>query len=138
GRPRPKGPLAGLRSERDLVVDLVVEPATAGGSAALAAAPGAAAPVHRAGAAEIRPAAAAILDTLAAAAPAEHGEGRVESLQHGLDRIVRLPLHLVGARLQLSLQIDGRGLAQVLHGDLAESLVEDDDAVRFGLLAALA
>src|SRR5262249_42712967 len=62
-----------------------------------------------------------------------------EALQHDLGRIALLPL-LVGpfARLQGTLNIELRALAQVFLGDLDEPLVEDHDAVPFGALAPLA
>src|SRR5215467_5782558 len=52
--------------------------------------------------------------------------------------LVLARLILPFARLQLALEIDLRALLQILLGDPAKPLVEDDHAVPFGLLAALA
>src|SRR5215471_2567161 len=71
--------------------------------------------------------------------PVEHGELRIEILQHHLGGVFVLArLVLPFARLQLALEIDLRALLQILLGDPAKPLVEDDHAVPFGLLAALA
>src|SRR5215831_3360435 len=71
--------------------------------------------------------------------PVEHGELRIEVLQHHLGRVLVLArLILPFARLQLALEIDLRALLQILLSDPAKPLVEDDHAVPFGLLAALA
>src|SRR5262249_20165896 len=70
--------------------------------------------------------------------PVEHGELRIEVLQHhfgGVFVLARLVLPF--ARLQLPLEVDLRALLQILLGDPAKSLVEDDDAVPLGPLAAL-
>src|SRR5499427_3377583 len=75
----------------------------------------------------------------AIAGPVEHGELGVEVLQHHLGGVLVLArLVLPFARLQLALEIDLRALLQILLGDPAKPLVEDDHAVPFGLLAALA
>src|SRR5262249_9411573 len=50
--------------------------------------------------------------------------------------LARLVLPFAG--LQLALEIDLRTLLQILLGDPTEPLVEDNDAVPFGALAALA
>src|SRR6266702_2504709 len=75
----------------------------------------------------------------ASAAAIEHGQGRVEALQHDLGRIFLDPA-LVGpfARLQRALDVHLGALLQILLGDLAEPFVEDDDAVPLGLFLALA
>src|SRR5262249_17879522 len=71
--------------------------------------------------------------------PVEHGELRIEVLQHHLGGVLVLArLILPFARLQLALEIDLRALLQILLGHPAKPLVEDDHAVPFGLLAALA
>src|SRR6266540_1447512 len=70
--------------------------------------------------------------------PVEHGELRIEVLQHDFGRVLVLArLVLPFARLQLTLEIDFRTLLQILLGNPAEPLVEDDHAVPFGPLAAL-
>src|ERR1700730_17896167 len=88
--------------------------------------------------------AAALVGAKAAAATAaraaiEHGEVRIEPLQHHLGRVF-LGAALVGpfARLQLAFDINLGALLQILLGDLAEPFVEDDDAVPLGLFLALA
>src|SRR5207253_5547712 len=75
----------------------------------------------------------------AAAAAIEHGQGRVEALQHDFGRVF-LDAALVGpfAGLQRALDVNLGALLQILLGDLAESLVEDHDAVPLGLFLALA
>src|SRR5262245_62646136 len=71
--------------------------------------------------------------------PVEHGELRIEVLQHHLGGVLVLArLILPFARLQLALKIDLRALLQILLGDPAKPLVEDHHAVPFGFLAALA
>src|SRR5262245_63049840 len=71
--------------------------------------------------------------------PVEHGELRIEVLQHHLSRIFVLArLILPFARLQLALEIDLRALLQILLGDPAKPLVADHHAMPLGLLAALA
>src|SRR6476646_1882154 len=75
----------------------------------------------------------------ASARTVQHGELRVEALQHDLGRVFVLPrLILPFARLQRTLEINLRALLQVLLGDPAKSFVEDDDAVPFGLFFPLA
>src|SRR6516225_4214345 len=75
----------------------------------------------------------------AAALAVEHGEFAAEALEHDLRRIALLP-RLVGpfAGLQRALDIDLAALLQELLRHLRQPLVEDHDAVPFGLLAALA
>src|SRR5262249_57414289 len=75
----------------------------------------------------------------ATAAAVEHGERRVEALQHHLGRVA-LDVVLVGplARLQLALEIDLRAFLQILLGDPAEALAEDHHPVPLGLFLALA
>src|SRR6266404_1956554 len=73
------------------------------------------------------------------AAAIEHGQVRVEPLQHHLGRVL-LDAGLVGpfARLQLSLDVNLGALLEVLLGHLAEPFIEDDHAVPLGLFLALA
>src|SRR6476661_75873 len=75
----------------------------------------------------------------AAAAAIEHGQVRVEPLQHHLGRVL-LDAGLVGpfARLQLALDVNLGALLEILLGDLAEPFIEDDHAVPLGLFLALA
>src|SRR5215831_3588654 len=71
--------------------------------------------------------------------PVEHGELRIEVLQHHLGGVFVLArLVLPFARLQLPLEINLRPLLQILLGDPAKSLIEDDHAVPLRALAALA
>src|SRR5213592_4586654 len=74
-----------------------------------------------------------------AAAAIEHGQARVEPLQHHLGRVF-LDAALVGpfTGLQLALDVNLGALLQILLGDLAEPLIEDDDPVPLGLFLALA
>src|ERR1700760_3208896 len=91
----------------------------------------------RAPAATARPAGAEVAagivgpETAAATAGAtiEHGEVRIESLQHHLGRIF-FGAALVGpfAGLQLAFNVNLGALLQILLGNLAEPFVEDDDA----------
>ena len=114
--------------ERDFVVELLVE-----GAAASTA--------KRARASEISAGSAGRLARLAAAALAavEHGELRVEALQHHFGRVAVLAgLVLPFPRLQLALDVDLRALLQILLGHAAERLAEDDHAVPLGALLALA
>src|SRR6266566_5024702 len=75
----------------------------------------------------------------AIARPVEHGELRVKVLQHDFGGVLVLArLVLPFARLQLPLEIDLRSLLQILLGDPAKALIEDDDAVPLGAFAALA
>src|SRR5262245_37007369 len=116
------------RLERDIVVHVAVASAAGGGHAAR----------RWARAAEI--AAAFVRKTAAATAAAvQHGQGRVEALQHDLGRVF-LNAALVGpfAGLQLALDVHFRALLQILLGDLAEPLVEDHHAMPLGLFLAFA
>src|SRR5271154_5740283 len=62
-----------------------------------------------------------------------------KALQHDLGRIAILAgLVLPFARLQRTLDENLRALFQILLGDPAQILVEDDDAVPFGFFAPLA
>src|SRR5262252_7026037 len=74
-----------------------------------------------------------------AAATIEHGEAGVEALQHHFGCVL-LGARLVGpfARLQLAFEINLGALLQILLGDLAQTLVEDHDAVPLGLFLAFA
>src|SRR5262249_37783325 len=116
-----------LRSERDFVVELLVE-----GAAASAA--------ERARASEI---AGRRADGLALAARSlaavEQGQLTTILLQHDLCRIAVLAgLVLPFACLELPFEVNLRTLLEILLGDLCKILVEDDDAVPFGALAPLA
>src|SRR4029077_17588479 len=73
----------------------------------------------------------------AAATAVEHGQGRVETLQHHLGGVFLGPA-LVGpfSRLQLAFDVNLGALLQILLGDLAESFVEDHDPVPLGLFLA--
>ena len=75
----------------------------------------------------------------AAAAGIEHGERRVEALQHHFGGVF-LDAVLVGvfAGLQLALEIDFGALLQILLDDLAQPFIEDHHAVPLGLFLALA
>src|SRR5579883_77923 len=69
----------------------------------------------------------------------EHGELRIEALQHDLGGVAvlsRLVLPLVGA--EGALDIDLGAFLQILLGDLAEPFIEDDHTVPLGFLLALA
>src|SRR5712672_2989551 len=115
-------------SERDVVVHI----AAAGAGSDRAAR-------RRTAAAEI---AAGILGAKAAparAAAVEHGEVRVETLQHHFGRVF-FHTALVGpfASLQLAFEVNFCAFLQVLLGDLAQPFIEDHDPVPFGLFLALA
>src|SRR5262245_26646529 len=75
------------------------------------------------------------------AAPAqlvEHGELRVEALQHDLGGVAVLAvLVLPFAGLQRAFEVNLRAFLEVLLDDLAEPLVEDHHPVPLGLLAPL-
>src|ERR1019366_8448647 len=75
----------------------------------------------------------------AAAAAIEHGQRRIEPLQHHFSRVF-FDAGLVGpfARLQLAFDVNLGALLQILLGDLAEPFVEDDDPMPLGLFLALA
>src|SRR6266567_4182899 len=69
----------------------------------------------------------------------EHGELRVEALQHHLGRIAVLALRVLPfAGLQLALEIDLGTLLEILLGDPAKPLVEDHDPMPLGPLPAFA
>src|SRR5664279_3180538 len=75
----------------------------------------------------------------AAAAGIEHGELRIEALQHHFGRVaVVAVLVLPFARLQRAFQINLRALLEILLDDLAQALIEDDDPVPLGFFLALA
>ena len=67
----------------------------------------------------------------------QHGQRRVEALQHDFGRIL---FHALGvgvlARLQLAFEINLRALLQILLGDLGEPFAEDHDPVPLGALLA--
>src|SRR6266702_3727703 len=69
----------------------------------------------------------------------EHGELRVEALQHDLGRVAVLPvLVLPLAGLQRALEVHFRAFLDVLLDNLAQALVEDHHPVPLGLFAPLA
>src|ERR1700704_486178 len=115
------------RSERDVVVHVAV--ARASGDR----------PARCRAAAEI---AAGFLGAKAASARAaalEHGQVRVESLQHHFGGVF-FDAALVGpfAGLQLAFEVNFCALLQILLGDFAQPFIEDHDPVPFGLFLALA
>src|SRR5258708_26232778 len=76
-------------------------------------------------------------EVAAAPGPVQHGELRIEALQHDLGGIAVLArLVLPFAGLQGAFEINLGALLQILLHDLAEPLVEDDDAVPLGLFLA--
>src|SRR3954465_13951916 len=77
--------------------------------------------------------------TSAAARAIEHGQRRVEPLQHHFGRVFLHAL-LVGpfARLQRAFQVNLGALLEILLGDLGQPLVEDHHAVPLGFFLALA
>src|SRR5262245_56875235 len=129
GWTRVRGRTARGASERDLVVHVVV----------LAAGAGHRRPAltrrRRSGRAEI----AVIGAGATAACAVEHGQRRIEALQHHLGRITVLPvLVLPFACLQRAFEINLRALLQILLGDLREPFAEDHHAMPLGLFASLA
>src|SRR5205807_611791 len=126
-------------SERNVVVHVVAAAATAAGrDAALldtVTAPAGRAPRART---EI----AAVIGQCAAASAAtaiEHGQHGIEALQYDLGRVLVLAgLVLPLPRLQLALDVNLRALLQILFGNPAQALIENDDAVPLGLLLAFA
>src|SRR5216684_6767788 len=69
----------------------------------------------------------------------EHGELRVEALQHHLGRIAVLALRVLPfAGLQLALEIHLGALLEILLGDPAKPFVEDHDPMPLGPLPAFA
>ena len=76
---------------------------------------------------------------IAAVARIEHGERTVEAAEHHFRRVA-LGTLLIGplAGPELALEVHLRPLAQILLGDLAQALGEDDDTVPFGSFTALA
>src|SRR3954468_18479601 len=126
-----KGRLLPDGSERDFVVEI----------AALAApARHRGLPLARSRARRAEVAALGVVAATSAAARAiEHGQRRVEALQHHFGRVLLHAL-LVGpfARLQRAFQVNLGALLQVLLGDLGQPLVEDHYAVPLGLFLALA
>src|SRR5262245_28743900 len=114
-------------SERDIVVQIAL--AAGAGGCRLARA------LRRAGPGEIVPAARAeVVASASAARAVEHGQHRIEALQHNFGGIF-LDAVLVGvfAGLQRSLEIDLRALLQILLDDLAQPFIEDHHAMPFGL-----
>src|SRR5690606_32283046 len=77
---------------------------------------------------------------LAAAFPAsvEHGQGRVEALQHDLGRVLVLPVLFPLPGLQLALDINLGTLAQVILRHLGQTFAENHHTVPLGALARLA
>ena len=75
----------------------------------------------------------------ATAAGIEHGELRVETLQHDFGRIAVLPVFILPfARLQSTFEVNLRAFLEILLGDLGQAFAEDDDAMPFGLLSPFA
>src|SRR5664279_659802 len=82
---------------------------------------------------------AAVGTRAAAAAGIEHGELRIEALQHHFGRVaVVAVLVLPFARLQRAFQVNLRALLEILLDDLAQALVEDHHPVPLGFFLALA
>src|ERR1019366_5714224 len=74
-----------------------------------------------------------------AAAGIEHGELRIEALQHHFGRVaVVAVLVLPFARLQRAFQVNLRALLEVLLDDLAQAFVEDHHPMPLGFFLALA
>src|SRR5580765_166309 len=118
-----------VSSERNLVVHVVALAAGAGHRRLALAWRG-----GRPGRAEV-----AIVGPCSAAGAVEHGQRRVEALQHDLGRVAVLAvLVLPFARLQRAFEINLRAFLEVLLGNLGEALAADDDAMPFGLLAPFA
>src|SRR5262249_45146755 len=81
----------------------------------------------------------AVVGAGAAAGPVEQGQFSAETLQNNLGGIAVLAgLVLPFACLQRTFEVNLRALLEVLLGDPAQVLVEDDDAVPFGLFPPLA
>ncbi len=94
--------------------------------------------VSTAATAEVARSATADAATAALAATVKHGQRRVEALQHDFRRVaVVAGLVLPFAGLQRAFDIELGALLDILLDDLAQALVEDDDGVPLGLLAAL-
>src|ERR1700735_2971151 len=74
-----------------------------------------------------------------AAASVQHGQARIEALQHYF-RGILLDAGLVGpfAGLQLTFDVNLGALLQILLGDLAQTFAEDHHPMPFGLFLALA
>src|SRR4029077_20151981 len=127
-----KGTLVPTRLKRNLIVQIATL-AAASGHCGLARGRARGAEVARVVVAELAAAAASAARTV------EHGERRVEALQHHLGRILLDPL-LIGplARLQLAFEVNLRAFLEILLGDLGETLVEDHHAVPLGLFLAFA
>ena len=123
--------VATIRSERNFVVH-VVALAAAAGHRRLARG-------HGALGTEIAIGGIGAAAGTAAARAVEHGQLRIEALQHDLGRIFVLSVFVLPfARLQRALEINFCTFLQILLGDLREPFVEDDDAVPLGFLLALA
>src|SRR5262245_23660906 len=113
-------------SERDLVVELLVEGARLAAGAR-----------KRARAPEIAVALVALAHAVALAV--EHGEFAAILLQHDFGRVAVLAgLVLPFTRLKLPLDVNLRALLQILLGNAGKVLVKDDHAVPLGLFAPLA
>src|SRR6185312_3236729 len=125
-------------SERDVVLhDLAHAAAAAAGTGRLGQGRAA---ILRGAAAIVATALLVVAAGTAAAGPAvEHRQHRIEALEHDLGGIAVLArLVLPFARLQLAFQIDLGPLPEILLGNLAQPLAEDDDAVPLRLLPPLA
>ena len=69
----------------------------------------------------------------AGAARIEHGELRIEALQHDFGRVALVAVFVRPfARLQRAFEVDLRALLEILLDDLAQTFVEDDDAMPLG------
>src|ERR1700757_2186052 len=93
---------------------------------------------HRAAGAEIAARLLAKTPASAAATAVKHGEVGAEALQNHLCGIL-LDAALVGpfAGLERAFDVNLRAFLQVLLGNLGEPLIENHDAVPFGLFLAL-
>ena len=75
----------------------------------------------------------------AATAGIEHGELRIEALQHDLGRVTLVAVFVRPfARLQRAFQVNLRALLEILLDDLAQTFVEDHHAMPLGFFLALA
>src|SRR5665647_737084 len=125
---------ATARSERNLVVHVVALGGPGHGRLALARRARSAT-----GSAGAEVVAAVGARAAATAAGIEHGELRVEALQHHFGRVALVAVFVRPfARLQRAFQINLRALLEILLDDLAETLVEHDDAMPLGFFLALA
>jgi NAD+ kinase len=126
------------QSERDFVVHVAGEIVVARCRRLSVVVVAATAPARIIGAAATT-AAATLPHATALAASVEHGQCRVEPLQNDLGGVfVLAALILPFAGLELALDIHLGALLQVAFRNLAQALIENDDAVPLGLLLAFA